>query len=63
MCIDSCVNGDVRLIGSTISNGGRVELCVRREWTSICDRNWDLYDAKVMCRQLGYSTYGMTSYI
>lgn len=38
---------------------GRIELCVERTWTTLCDKTWDLKDAAVTCRQLGYSSYGM----
>lgn len=58
VCIDYCVDGQVRLAGTTIANSGRVELCVDGVWTTICDSNWDINDAKVVCRELGYPTYG-----
>uniref|UniRef100_A0A1X7TQF9 SRCR domain-containing protein n=2 Tax=Amphimedon queenslandica TaxID=400682 RepID=A0A1X7TQF9_AMPQE len=58
VCLESCNDGDVRLSGSSVTYAGRVELCVERTWTTLCDQTWDFNDAAVTCRQLGYSSYG-----
>uniref|UniRef100_A0A1X7V0V9 SRCR domain-containing protein n=1 Tax=Amphimedon queenslandica TaxID=400682 RepID=A0A1X7V0V9_AMPQE len=58
VCLERCNNGDVRLAGASSKTAGRVELCVETVWTSLCDQNWDLSDAMVACRQIGYSPYG-----
>ena len=55
-----CTSGALRLAGSgSSSTQGRLEICYSNRWGTVCDDDWGSNDAKVACRQLGYSTYGM----
>ena len=61
-CVDSeggstCTQDDIRIQGGT-STEGRVEICHRRMWYTICDDLWEPSDAVVACRQLGLPNSG-----
>ena len=49
--------GIIRLAGGTLPNEGRVEVCHNNAWGTVCDNGWDVVDANVACRQLGYSRH------
>ncbi|XP_071953688.1 uncharacterized protein [Antedon mediterranea] len=46
---------EVRIVDGTSESEGRVEVRWMGVWGIICDDRWDLTDANVVCKQLGYS--------
>ena len=54
----NCTTGALRLVGGTIVNQGRMEICYDNQWGTVCDDSWSNTDAMVVCRQLGYLPIG-----
>ena len=44
----------MRLLGAEVEYGGRVEVYYRGRWGKICRTEWDINDANVACKQLGF---------
>ena len=57
-----CSDGDLRLVNGSVPTEGRVEICRNNSYGTICDDQWDVLDARVACRQLGYSGQGKYIY-
>ena len=53
-----CTQGDIRLQGGSTRNQGRVEICHLNVWGTVCNVLFDISNAQVACRQLGYPASG-----
>ena len=49
-----CDDNEVRLVGGSVENEGIVEFCRDGYWGEVCRTDWDVQDAIVVCRELGY---------
>ncbi|XP_031562352.1 deleted in malignant brain tumors 1 protein-like [Actinia tenebrosa] len=55
ICLQGSPDVAVRLTSGSVSNSGLVEVRYYGDWKSICDTNWDIMDANVVCKMLGYT--------
>ena len=44
----------LRLVNGSYQLEGTVQVFHNGNWSSVCDNNWDILDARVVCHQLGY---------
>ena len=60
LLITDCAHGDVRLVQTQNYHSwrGRIEVCFNGVWGTITDDAYDSREARVVCRQLGYSDLG-----
>ena len=45
---------EIRLVGGSTKNEGRIEIRGQGKWGTVCDDSFGLDDANVICKMLGY---------
>ncbi|KAJ8017942.1 Neurotrypsin [Holothuria leucospilota] len=54
-CTGDGIQG-IRIVDGFSNSSGRVKVFVNDVWGTVCDDLWELLDATVVCKQLGYQT-------
>ena len=47
-------DGSIRLVDGRGSQSGQVEISYQGVWGTVCDTDWNIVEASVVCTQLGY---------
>ena len=50
----SCTGNDVRLFNGYNESEGQLSMCVNGEFHAVCSAGFDVNDARVVCKDLGY---------
>ena len=45
----------LRLVDGTSRYEGRVEIYLQGWWGTVCDNGWDVTEATIVCRELGFT--------
>ena len=58
----NCTHGEIKLYGGQFRNEGDLQLCYNGVWVFVCEGRrwvrdwwWQIEEANVVCRQLGYA--------
>ena len=57
--ITNCTEGEARLVNGPSAYKGRLEVCIRSAWATVCSSGFGYEESQVVCGQLGYQRYGM----
>lgn len=60
LSLDGCAEGEVRLVARDSLASGQVEVCIENTWGRVCSSGWDQNEARVVCRQLGFTVTGQS---
>lgn len=54
------MSGDIRLVDGANEYEGRLEICYKGVWGTIVDYNWNIFETRLACSQLGYNPFGIS---
>ena len=57
--VGNCVTGDVRLQDGPNVREGRLEVCINNAWGTVCNVQFGVREAAVVCTQMNFSDEGM----